>query len=234
MTLQEIRRELKRLKEKGYIPALRKGPTGIGFTLEKELNLKENNIAIPDIGGRVEVKATRVNSSSRITLFTFNRGVWQIPQRSVIENYGYLDDKQRLALYNLVEVGSVNTQGLTLTMDESKNQVKLIHLASNTLIAMWSMYKIVGKFLNKTQSLLLVSANSRLTEDKREEFHFNNAYLFEDPQPESFLEAFKNAKIVIDVRMYLRPNNSVRNHGTAVRICENDIPLLYTKKRTLL
>ena len=234
MTLQEIRRELKRLKEKGYIPALRKGPTGIGFTLEKELNLKENNIAIPDIGGRVEVKATRVNSSSRITLFTFNRGVWQIPQRSVIENYGYLDDKQRLALYNLVEVGSVNTQGLTLTMDESKNQVKLIHLASNTLIAIWSMYKIVGKFLNKTQSLLLVSANSRLTEDKREEFHFTNAYLFEDPQPESFLEAFKNAKVVIDVRMYLRPNNSVRNHGTAIRIHENDIPLLYTKKRTLL
>ena len=234
MTLQEIRRELKRLKEKGYIPALRKGPTGIGFTLEKELNLKENNIAIPDIGGRVEVKATRVNSSSRITLFTFNRSVWQIPQRSVIENYGYLDDKQRLALYNLVEVGSVNTQGLTLTVDESKNQVKLIHLASNTLIAMWSMYKIVGKFLNKTQSLLLVSANSRLTEDKREEFHFNNAYLFEDPQPESFLEAFKNGKVVIDVRMYLRPNNSVRNHGTAIRIYENDIPLLYTKKRTLL
>jgi len=152
----------------------------------------------------------------------------------VIENYGYLDDKQRLALYNLVRVGDVNTQGLTLTIDESKNQVKLIHLASNTLIAIWSMYTIVGKFLNKTERLMLVLADSRLTEDKREEFHFNNAYLLEDPQPENFLDAFKNGKVVIDIRMHLKPNNSVRNHGTGIRIYENDIPLLYAKKCTLI
>ncbi|MFX1588732.1 MAG: MvaI/BcnI family restriction endonuclease, partial [Promethearchaeota archaeon] len=135
MTLQEIKRRLKRLKEKGYIQSLRKGPTGIGFTLEKELNIKENNIAIPDIGGRVELKATRINASSLITLFTFNRGVWQIPQRKVIEKYGYLDEKQRLALYNLARVGDVNTQGLTLVINDSKSQVNLIHKASNTLIA---------------------------------------------------------------------------------------------------
>jgi hypothetical protein len=82
MTLQEIQRDLKRLKDKGYISSLRKGPTGIGYTLEKELNLKENNIAIPDIGGRVELKATKINASSLITLFTFNKGVWQIPQQT--------------------------------------------------------------------------------------------------------------------------------------------------------
>ena len=97
MTLQEIQQELKKLKNKGYIRSLRKGPTGIGYTLEKELDLKENNIAIPDIGGRVELKATRINAKSLITLFTFNKGVWQMPQRSVIENYGYLDDKDRVS-----------------------------------------------------------------------------------------------------------------------------------------
>ena len=74
MTLAEIQRKLNHLKEKGFIPSLRRGSTGIGYTLEKELGLKESNIAIPDLGGRVELKTSRRESSSLITLFIFNRG----------------------------------------------------------------------------------------------------------------------------------------------------------------
>lgn len=234
MTLQEIQRDLKKLKEKGYIQSLRKGPTGIGYTLEKELNISENNIAIPDIGGRVELKATRSNASSLITLFTFNKGVWQIPQRTVIENYGYYDENKRFSLYNIVRVGSINTQGLMLEIDESKTQVNLMHRDSNTLIAKWSMFTIVGKFLNKTERLMMVIADSKISENQREEFFFNNAYLLENPNPDNFLVAFKNGKIVIDIRMHLKSNNIVRNHGTGIRIKENDIPLLYAKRRSLI
>ena len=86
MTLKEIQKKLSALKEKGYVPTRRRGPTGIGHTLEQELNLDETNIAIPDIGGRVELKANRRDASSLITLFTFNRGVWQIPQKRLLKN----------------------------------------------------------------------------------------------------------------------------------------------------
>lgn len=100
MTLKEIQKRLILLKDKGYVPSRRKGPTGIGHTLEQELNLAETNIAIPDIGGRVELKATRRNASSLKTLFTFNRGVWKLPQKEIIESYGYVDADKRKSLYN--------------------------------------------------------------------------------------------------------------------------------------
>ncbi len=196
--------------------------------------MKENNLAIPDVGGRVELKASRRNASSLITLFTFNRGVWQIPQKTVIENYGYQDESGRLALYNLVRVGEINTQGLTLKIDEKSNEVYLIHEYSRTLIAVWSVYTIVGKFLNKTERLLLVLADSRTSEDKKEEFHFNEAYLLTEPKPQNFIEAFKKGSIVIDVRMHLKHNSTVRNHGTGFRIREIDIPLLYATRRNLI
>ena len=234
MNLQQLQRELSQLKAKGYVTSLRKGPTGIGYTLEKELNLRENNVAIPDLGGRVELKATRRNSSSLITLFTFNRGVWQIPQKSVVEKYGYQDESGRLALYNLAKVGEVNTQGLTLIIFEKNNEVKLVHESSNTVIAVWSIFTVVGKFLNKTERLLLVLADSRLTGDNIEEFHFNEAYLLTNPKPQNFLDAFKRGSIVIDIRMHLKPNNVVRNHGTGIRIHEIDIPQLYATRRNLL
>jgi hypothetical protein len=168
MNLQQLQRKLNKLKVKGYVASLRKGPTGIGYTLEKELN------------------------------------------------------------------GEVNTQGLTLLIKEKSNEVHLIHKPSNTLIAVWSIFTIIGRFLNKTERLILVLADSRLTEDNKKEFHFNKAYLLKDPKPQNFLKAFKNGNIVIDIRMHLKSNHVVRNHGTGIRIREVDIPLLYSTKRTLL
>ena len=58
MTLKEIQNNLEELKNRGFIFSHRKGPTGIGHTLEQELKLNETNLAIPDIGGRVELKAS--------------------------------------------------------------------------------------------------------------------------------------------------------------------------------
>ena len=70
MTLKQIKSRLTSLKKKGFVPSKRKGSTGVGLTLERELGLTENNLAIPDINGRVELKATRRKSNSLITLFT--------------------------------------------------------------------------------------------------------------------------------------------------------------------
>ena len=62
------------------------------------MGLTETNIPVPDLGGRVEIKTTRRDSDSLVTLFCFNRGVWHISQKGVIEKYGYIDDSGRKAL----------------------------------------------------------------------------------------------------------------------------------------
>lgn len=89
MKLKELIKRLEVLKSKEFVETSRKGPTGIGHLLEKELGLSETNIAIPDIGGRVELKGTRRNANSLITLFTFNKSVWLIKQKELINKYGY-------------------------------------------------------------------------------------------------------------------------------------------------
>ncbi len=68
MRLPDLIKKLEKLKEIGFIETQRKGPTGIGHLLENMLGIDETNIAIPDIGGRVELKATRKNANSLITL----------------------------------------------------------------------------------------------------------------------------------------------------------------------
>jgi len=59
MTLSEFKKRFRILKSKGWVCSARKGPTGVGNTLEKEIGLGENNIALPDIDGKAECKGSQ-------------------------------------------------------------------------------------------------------------------------------------------------------------------------------
>ncbi len=234
MTLKEIQNNLEELKNHGFILSHRKGPTGIGHTLEQELKLNETNLAIPDIGGRVELKASRKSSGSMVTLFTFNRGVWQVPLKEIIAKYGYIDDKRRQSLYSTVFHNIDNPQKLNIQIDRSNNKVHLYH-NFEILLGTWSDYTIVGKFITKLERLIIVFADSKIDKSTRKEmFHFNEAYFLNEPSPENFINVFESGQIAIDLRMHLKENGTVRNHGTGFRISEKYIPNLYKTKKQIL
>lgn len=233
MQLKELIKRLEKLREKEFVQSLRRGPTGIGHLAESELGLGETNIAIPDIGGRVEMKATRRNANSLITLFTFNRAVWKVKQKDIVNKYGYQDEQGRQALYNIVNTKTPNSQGFYLVSDPSKHLVILRNKDEQENVAEWSTYVIAGKFMTKMDRLLLILADNKIENDV-EHFHFNEAYLLENPTPEKFLEAFDKNELMIDIRMHLKPSGGVRNHGTAFRIAEKHLKDLYAKQRRLI
>lgn len=233
MQLQQLVKKLNALQEKGFIKSIRKGPTGIGHLVEMELGLSESNIPIPDIGGRVEVKATRRNVNSLITLFTFNKAVWKAKQSHIIGKYGYIDEQGREALYNTVNTKSPNSQGFYLVVDKQRNLIILRNKDESDNIAEWSTYVIAGKFMSKMDRLLLILADNKI-EEGIEYFHFNEAYLLENPTPEKFLDAFDKSEMLIDIRMHLKSSGGVRNHGTGFRIAEKHLIELYAKQKRLL
>lgn len=233
MKLKEVMSKLQAIKNKGFIKSLRQGSTGVGYTFETHFGVKENNIPIPDIGGRVEIKTIRRDSQSLITLFTFNRSVWQISQKELIKKYGYIDEKGRYALKNTVFYGKPIPQGLTLGVDEGKNTITLVDVNTNQVLAIWDIYVIVGTFMTKLSRLLIIIAD-RKVEQGIEYFHYNEAYLLMNPSPRIFLRAFQNSLIGIDIRMHLKENGGVRNRGTAFRIKEKDLIELYENKKGLI
>jgi len=232
MTLKEIERRLHALKAMGYITTVRKSSTGVGHTFEKKMGLSETNIPVPDLGGRVEIKTTRRNSDSLVTLFCFNKGVWHISQKELIEKYGYIDDSGRKALKNTIYVGRQISQGLNLLIDDLNNRVSLIDNKEN-LLATWDVFVMVGKLMSKLSRVLFVIADRRYNANDEEEFLYNEAYILTDPIPRNFINAFKSGKVGIDLRMHLKESGSVRNRGTAFRIKEIDLWDLYSNIRKL-
>ena len=233
MNLKELESKLSEIKNMGFVESLRKGSTGIGFTFETLFGVNENNIPIPDIGGRVEIKTIRKDSKSLITLFTFNRGVWSIKQSELVRKFGYIDKKGRIALKNTVYYGKAVSQGLFLEIDESKNIIHLVDENTKEIVATWDIYVIVGIFMTKMSRLLIVMAD-RKKEHGKEYFHYNEAYLLTDPSPRKFISAIKKSLIGIDIRMHLKESGAVRNRGTAFRIKEKDLLELYENQRRLI
>lgn len=56
------------IKEKGWIPSVKKGYAGIGLTFEHLIGVVENKFEMPDFNG-IELKTKRNNSKSYTTLF---------------------------------------------------------------------------------------------------------------------------------------------------------------------
>ncbi len=229
MELNELKRNLQRVKDMSWVKSKRRGNTGIGYTLETLLDIKENNLKTPDFGN-IELKSQRKNASNKVTMFTFNRAAWKIPQRELIEKYGYVDTEGRKALYCTVST-KPNAQGLYLKVED---KLLLLYHADGTKIAEWRVENLVATFEDKMPALVVVLADSRINSEEKEEFWFNEAYFLKDPEIDNFIDLIKKDIIIVDIRMHLKKNNSVRNHGTAFRIDEKFLYLCFSEKERLI
>jgi len=217
MTLDELKNSLKKIKALGFVPTHRTGDTGIGKTLEDLLGIKENNIPLPDIGEIAELKSYRSNASSMLTLFTLE------PQpkggdrdRTLLDTFGYSkrDNGRTKELHTTLSCKKYNAQGLKLKVEKDKVRVVGKDKRLNTY---WDINDLQKKFEAKLPALVYALADSKEINGV-ENFHFNQAYFLEGFDFVHFTNMVKKDAIVVDFRMYYRPNGSVRNHGTGFRV----------------
>jgi len=233
MDITPLKEKLSDIHRMGYVVSLRKGNTGIGYTLETLLGVAENNLRSPDFGnielketllgvaennlrspdfGNIELKSRRIKSTSLLTLFTFNYSIWKIQQEALIQQYGYHKDG-RWALYTTVK-SKPNNRGFYIKVEQ--DYVRLYHEDGLCAIE-WQLEGLIDDLKSKLSNVLLVEAESRKS-GENEEFWYKEAYLLTGIIVEKFLEYIKNGTIAIDLRMHINKNGAVRNHGTGFRL----------------
>lgn len=226
ITLNNFKKSFTRIKNAGWIQSKRKGPTGIGQTLEQLLGLDENNIALPDLG-RVELKAHRIGSSSMITLFTFNRKAWKMKPLDAVRKYGTPDQNGRLGLYFTMS-RTPNSMGLFLHVERDRISVRHI---SGEIIAEWQLDALAERFIQKLPGLVLVSAFSKMRGDI-EWFKFERAQLLTGTSPEIIRNQILEGNILVDLRLHDQVTRA-RNHGTGFRARGDRLPLLFKNVKDL-
>lgn len=226
ITLAEFREKIADIKKMGWVPSLRRSNTGVGYTLETLLGIEENNVALPDLGA-VELKSHRINSTSMVTLFTFDRNVWRLNPLQAVRRYGTRDVNGRLGLYFTMSPAPTST-GLFLYIEPETISVRHI---SGEVIAEWSLDALAQQFMKKMPALVLVSALSEMRGDT-EYFNYTTARLLEGTSPDILREQILAGNVLVDLRVHDRPT-SARNRGTGFRARKNKLALLFSSTTEL-
>ena len=222
-TLAQIKSALKKLSEKGWIKSSRIHNTGIGKTLEDHLSIKENNIALPDFGV-MELKSQRINTISMMTLFT--KSPDGITNAEIRKRFGYPDKEfpKIKILHQTISGGKRNAMGFEATIDEIKG--KLLILKKGKLLGHYDLQFLRKKAMEKIgNGLILVRAETKKLRG-HEYFHYKDAYLLKEIDPVKFLAHSK-----YDIRLGVYHSGikagQPHDHGSAFRITEKSLPLLF-------
>lgn len=221
ITLQELISKLKTIKNKGFIKTHRAHDTGIGKTLEDLLEIKENNLKIPDIG-EFELKTKRLDSNSMLTIATKSpepRGVNKI----LFNHYKYLDKLGEFNLHSTVYGSRFNPQGFRIKIKHKK----LVLENKKRIIAYWHLGIFNDVLLAKSNKILLLFAETKGERRSLDEhFHYKEAYLLSGLNINKFKNAIERDKLKVDIRLgvYRSGINKGRyhDHGTGFRINKKD------------
>jgi len=229
-TLGQIKRAIRGLSEEGWIKSNRSHNTGIGKTLEDHLSITENNIALPDFGV-MELKSQRINTLSMMTLFT--KSPEGITNAEIRKRFGYPDKEfpKIKILHQTISGGRRNAMGFQATIDEK--QGKLLILKKGKLLGYYSLDFLKKKAIEKIgNGLILVRAETKKIHG-HEYFHYRDAYLLKEIDPTKFLT---HSKYDIRLGVYHSGKNAGKphDHGSAFRLTEKALPLLFKIQKKIL
>ncbi len=229
-TLGQIKKVLQELSKQGWIKSNRRHNTGIGKTLEDYLGIVENNIALPDFGV-MELKSQRLNTLSMITLFT--KSPEGITNAEIRKRFGYPDSEfpKIKILHQTICDGKKNKMGFRATID--KKQGKLFILKNGKLLGYYNLAFLKQKAIEKIgNGLILVRAETKKIRG-HEYFHYKDAYLLKEIDPSKFLAHSK-----YDIRLGVYHSGSKagqpHDHGSAFRLTEKALPLLFKVQKKIL
>ncbi len=219
------------VKSKGYIKTLRGGPTGVGYTFETLLGIEENNNRGPDFDG-IEIKCYRLKTGTtniKKNLF-LREPLWIDAHDNMAERvrgYGYIDEGGRPALYSAVTV-CPNCHGFSLEADADDEKV---YLAFNgDRVAEWTYAQLQERLDEKLTHAAFIGAKKRGTAAK-EEFFYKEFKYCRHPSVVAFTALIESGHVTLELRMHINDNGTVRNHGTAFRLLDDNMADLFAEVR---
>lgn len=243
----KFKSELEKIYDKGFIKSHRRGDTGIGKTLEDELGIEENSVQASDIGD-VELKANRIGSNSKVTLFTKSPNKRGVNTKVLRKNYGYKTDESK-ALNEDVQILHTSVNGTTFNTLNGKpfmkltakdNRLYLEHAKDGILEDVyWDEAQLKKAFDKKypARKMYHVQAESKI-ENGEEFFRFSEAYSLENFSADKLLDGLISGDLEMDIRLGIyasgKRKGKPHDNGTAIRVSPNKLDDCFSTKKKLL
>jgi hypothetical protein len=217
--LTELLGKFDEVKDRGWIDSLREGDTGIGYTFETLLGIKENNDQKADFKG-IEIKCKGMKegsagNSSKINLFQAGP-TWNVKATSkeLIRILGRQGDDGLYACYSQV---TATPNNLGLLLDVLSQQSKIDLRKNLDALGYWSFRQLESRLAEKHSRTVFVKARNRSTKSKSQ-YSYEELVYCDKPSIERFVDLVEKRNIVFEFTMSEKSNGTVRNHGYPWRL----------------
>lgn len=251
-TKNSLIEELIKIRDLGWILNTRKGNHGsVGNTLEDLLGIEENNLPLPN-AAEWELKTTRTNSTSLITLFHMEpspKALKFVPSillpcfgwkhKSAGEKY----PENEKSFRQTINYGRCSDRGFYIDLDKKEGKIcfkfdmnciderheewkkQLIKEGSVQLepYPYWGIDDVLHKIGSKMHNCFFVTAETKKL-NGYEYFKYDKILMLRSIKKETIFNCFEEKMIYIDFDA-----RTGHNHGTKFRIKESDIKNLYNE-----
>ncbi len=210
-SLATLKEKLQSVASLGWVPSMRNGDTGVGFTLESLLGIAANSSKEPDYQG-IEIKSKRAGRGGLQTLFTktpdWNRS--QVPGTTALVNqFGYLDRSGRQALYCTVKA-TANPQGFHLRCASVDREVHVMCSRERVLVYPYDSLRTALE--RKHPETVFVAAETRF-ENGQEQFFYSAALYCSEVSFPAFIDGIADNRVSLDLAGHIQTNGVGRDHG---------------------
>lgn len=221
--LMELLDRFDEVKARGWINSLRTGDTGIGYTFEALLGLKENNDQTADFKG-IEIKCRGVNEGQvaracKINLFQA-RPTWltHATARERIRAIGRLKANGLYACYSQVTT-TPNNLGLLLQVLQTEKKIDLRKAAE--AIGYWEFDRLQKRLVEKHSRAAFIRARRRALKTGMQ-YAYEEFVYCDKPSIQRFVNLVSARNIVFEFAMSEKPDGHVRNHGYPWRLIRSE------------
>lgn len=222
--LTELLEKFDTIKDRGWIDSLRIGDTGIGYTFETLLGLRENNSKKADFKG-IEIKCKGIkaggkSSSSKINIFQ-EGPTWTVDAtaKQLIRILGKQRSDGLFACHSQV-TPKPNNLGLVLEVLNQQNKIDLTKNAS--ALGYWTFKQLETRLLEKHSRTALIKASTRSSKSKTQ-FHYEEFVYCTNPSIARFVGLVEERKIVFEFLMHEEQGGSIRNRGYPWRLIRSEL-----------
>lgn len=257
-TKQSLIEKLQAIAQQGWIPNARHGNVGgIGNTLEDLLEIKENNLPIPN-AAEWELKTQRLATSSLTTLFHTEPSprALQLVPRVLLPCYGWPHQEAgkkypvtEMSFRQTISGAAPSDRGFIVKIDRDEQKILISFDASRVAVKhatwlqrikertgldeltpqpYWGFADLEHKAGTKLLNCFYVQAEVKKN-GEQEYYKYVKIMMLERFSFEGFLKAFDSAVILVDFDA-----RSGHNHGTKFRLRQTYLPTLYEKQTVIL
>lgn len=237
-TAVELLELLRDVASRGWVPSLKDGPTGVGYTLETLLGISANSSRTPDYKG-IEIKAGRTlggKQTSRTTLFSKTPDWLQSTHRNglaLLDSYGYRSQSGRLQLYCSLN-NTPNTLGHFLDVEPDDSVLHSMHMAQDgksNKVLQWDLEHLRNALAEKHKETFWVKASVQKNARGFETFLYTNVIHTKEPLLGNMVEMLRLGRIELDYLIHEAHSDTgkrkSRDHGYLFKMWQKNLGSLF-------